>query len=653
LISVATLTLVIAGFLVLVSLVQPAAERLHLPYTVLLAVVGVAVGGMSSFLLYTPLTTLFDNLVAPVVNLPLSSSIFLVVFMPILLFQASLTIDLREIAEDAAPILTLAIIAVFAATASVGFGLSLAGVPLTIALLVGSVVATTDPAAVVAIFRELGAPPRLTRLVEGESLLNDAAALVLFAVLVDMLTDGTRASLATGVQRFIESFLGGIVLGAVGGRLFGAILPFLGGSRRAEVTLSLGLPFVVYPLGDQVLGVSGVVAVVSAGLVAGIYARVRLVPGNWRYLEQVWDQTNFWASSLIFVTAATLVPKLLVNASPWDLALLLIVVAAAFGSRTAIVFGLLPLLSMLQLSRKVSAAYKLAITWGGLLGAVTLALVLSVTENDRIDPAVKDLVAVLGTGYVLFTLLVNGLTLRPVIRLLKLDRLSPPDQAVRSKVLALSLGEVRDAVGETAKEYAITPAVMNAVTEQYQRRIEELAAQPDLEDAISDRDRITIGLVALTNRERWIILDHHAQHTVSGPAIELLLRTTDRLLDAAQDEGQAGYDRAARALLNFSRGFRIANRLHRILHLDRPLQRQISIRFEVLLIRRLALEGLVRFNRGQLQALLGACCAELLNEVISGRAENTTRALGALRLQYPDHAEALERRFLQQSGGAC
>src|ERR1700732_1668156 len=78
LISVASITFVIAGFLVLVSVVQPAAERLHLPYTVLLAIVGVAVGGLSSFLLYTPLTTLFDDLVAPVVNLPLSSSIFLV-----------------------------------------------------------------------------------------------------------------------------------------------------------------------------------------------------------------------------------------------------------------------------------------------------------------------------------------------------------------------------------------------------------------------------------------------------------------------------------------------------------------------------------------------------------------------------------------------
>jgi CPA1 family monovalent cation:H+ antiporter len=650
LISVTTLTLVIASFLVLVSVVQPVAERLHLPYTVLLAIVGIAVGGVSSFLLYTPLITLFDNLVAPVVHLPLSSSIFLVVFMPILLFHAALTIDLRELAEDAAPILTLAIVAVFAAAAAVGYGLSLAGVPLTVALLVGSVVATTDPAAVVAIFRELGAPARLTRLVEGESLLNDAAAIVLFAVLVDMLTNGTHPSLAASVERFIESFLGGVVLGAVGGRLFGAILTFLGSSRLAEATLSLALPYMVYVLGDQMLDVSGVVAVVSAGLVAGIYGRVRLVPDNWRYLEQVWDQTNFWASSLIFVTAATLVPKLLASASLRDLALLLIVVVAAFGSRIAIVFGFLPLLSVLRLCRKVTGAYKLAITWGGLLGAVTLALVLSVTENDRVEPAVKNLVADLGTGFVLFTLLVNGLTLRPIIRLLQLDRLSPLDQAVRNKVLALSLSEVRDAVKETAQEYAILPAAASAATELYQHRIEELASQPDPQDTISDHDRITIGLVALTNRERRIILDHHTQHTVSDAAIERLLRTTDRTLDAAEDEGRVGYDRAARTLLEFSRAFRIANLLHRILHLERPLQRQISIRFEMLLIRRLALEGLEDFTESRLRPLLGVCVAESLGEAISARVESTTRALDALRLQYPDHAGALERRFLQQSG---
>jgi CPA1 family monovalent cation:H+ antiporter len=232
--TVASITLVIAGFLVLASVIQPAAERLHLPYTVLLAIVGVAIGAASSFLLYTPLTSAFDDIVRPVVNLPFNASIFLVVFLPLLLFHAALTIDVREIAPDWAPILTLAIVAVFAAAAAIGFSLSwAAGVPLTAALLLGAVVATTDPAAVVTIFRELGAPARLTRLLEGESLLNDAAAIVLFSVLVGMLADDTHPDFGAGAARFFEAFLGGVLLG-VPAAAFGAILPFLGGSRLAE-----------------------------------------------------------------------------------------------------------------------------------------------------------------------------------------------------------------------------------------------------------------------------------------------------------------------------------------------------------------------------------------------------------------------------------
>ena len=209
-ISVANITLVIAGFLVLASLAQPAAERLHLPYSVLLAVVGVAIGGFSSFLLYTPLTTLFDNIVRPIVDLPFSASVFLVVFLPLLIFHAALTLDLREIAPDWAPILTLAIVAVFAAAAAIGFSLNLAAsVPLTVALLLGAIVATTDPAAVVAIFRELGAPARLTRLLEGESLLNDAAAIVMFSVLVGMITEGTRPDFAPAWRALPQPFSAG------------------------------------------------------------------------------------------------------------------------------------------------------------------------------------------------------------------------------------------------------------------------------------------------------------------------------------------------------------------------------------------------------------------------------------------------------------
>jgi CPA1 family monovalent cation:H+ antiporter len=648
--STATITLVIASFLVLIGIVQPAADRLRLPYTVLLAFVGVAVGGIASFLLKTPVFTAFDGIVAPIVNLPVSASLFLIVFLPLLLFNASLTIDIREVAQDAAPILTLAILAVFAAAAAIGLCLAATGVPLLVALLLGAIVATTDPAAVVAIFRDVGAPPRLSRLLEGEALLNDAAAIVLYTFLVEVLTGGSHASLLAGAGHFAQAFFGGILLGFVGGRLFGAALPFLRGSRPAEVTLSVGLPYIVYLLGEEVLEISGVVAVVSAGLTAGAIGRVRMTPSSWSYLERTWEQTDFWAGSLIFLIASTLVPKLLAASEPRDIWLLLIALAAALLSRTAVLFGVLPLLGALRLSQTVSSAYKVAIAWGGLRGAVTLALALAATENPRLPPAIKDFVAVLATGFVLFTLLVNGLTLKPVIRLLGLNRLSPLNEAVRGKVLALSLGEVRDVVARTAVENHITPATTAHVTGRYDSRIEALSDKSELVGTTSSEDRIRIGLVALANRERQLVLDHHAQHTVSGTAIERLLHNTNAILDAARTEGIDGYNAATATLLGFSRGFRWAHLLHRRLGISGPLQREVSIRFEMLLTRRLTLDAMLRFAADRLPSLLGPETAAQLQQVVIERASRTARAVDALRLQYPEHAEALETRFLEQSG---
>ena len=103
------------------------------------------------------------------------------------------------------------------------------------------------------------------------------------------------------------------------------LAPLLGGDNMAEATLSLALPYLVFVLGEKVFGVSGVVAVVSAGLTVGVLGSARLAPDNWRYLERVWDQIGFWASSLIFVSATMLVPRLLVGGSRHDIWLLAIV----------------------------------------------------------------------------------------------------------------------------------------------------------------------------------------------------------------------------------------------------------------------------------------------------------------------------------------
>src|SRR5690606_38675478 len=124
----------------------------------------------------------------------------------------------------------------------------------------------------------------------------------------------------------------------------------------------------------------------------------------------------FWASSLIFILASILIPKLAVGLTSWHLLLLCVLILAALAARAVVLFGLMPLLYTLRLGERVSTSFKLVILWGGLRGAVTLALALAVTENSLITLEVQRFVAILATGFVLFTLLINGTTLHSLIR---------------------------------------------------------------------------------------------------------------------------------------------------------------------------------------------------------------------------------------------
>ncbi|ACI99826.1 cation:proton antiporter [Rhodospirillum centenum] len=639
--------IIIAVLFCVTALVQPLAQRLRLSYTVLLALVGVLIGAGSAFLLATPLTNLFNVPAELILGFPVTSQVFLFVFLPVLLFQASLTLDVRRIAEEAAPILLMAVVAVVVTTAVVGFALEpFAGVPLAVCLMLGAIVATTDPAAVVAIFRDLGAPARLSRLVEGESLLNDATAIAIFTALLAFITAADEPEVGETLAGFGRSFGGGLLVGLVSARGIAALLPLVRDIRTAEVTLTVALPYLAYIVSERYLGVSGVTACVTAGLLLGAIGRTRVSPRNWRFLEEIWEQIAFWAGSLVFILAAILVPRLLTGLGWREVGLVALLVLACLVARALVLFLLLPLLSWLRLGQAVSTPYKVVILWGGLRGAVTLALALAVTENPVFPPEVQRFVAILATGYVLFTLLVNGTTLRPLIRLLGLDRLSPLDQALRRRVVALSLVAVRDAVERAATAYHIPPEVAAEVARPYADRI--AAAGDDREEAIADRDRLNIALVALAGREREALLEHFHRKTASPHVLEAMLQQSDRLVEAARRGGRSEYNREARHWLGFGPAFVLATALHRHLRVERMLANRLADRFETLLVSRIVLEDLRHFAAGRLATVLGERLAGLVGGILTHRIDATNRALEALWLQYPHYARAMQRRFLRQ-----
>jgi CPA1 family monovalent cation:H+ antiporter len=634
--------------LIAVAISQPLADRLSLSPTVVLALVGIAIGLASTYLMRTEGLARFAAVANVIVNLPVHSDAFLYIFLPILVFDAALNIEVRRMAEDAAPILLLAVVAVLVATAVIGAALiPLTAVPAVACFMLGSIVATTDPVAVIAIFRDVGAPSRLNRLVEGESLLNDAVAITLFVMFMGALIGGQRLGVGAAAESFVRSFAGGIAAGYIGARLIAGVLRWLLDLRLAQVTLTLALPYLVYVVAERQLGVSGVMATLTSGLVMSATAQRRMSPDDWHFLHELWEQLAFWASSLIFVFASLLIPRMLFNVGWHDVMLLAVLVGAALVARTIVVFGLLPLMTWLRLSPTISNRFKAVILWGGLRGALTLVLALSVTERPGVAPDVQRFVAILATGFVLFTLLVNGTTLRLLIRLVGLDRLSAVDQALRDQVLRLSRDRISGTVRTIGTAYEFPDALISDVIRN--RAVAEAELPTDdatPRSAYAGDDQILLGLAALASHERELVLHHFGERTISGRIVEEMLAFVGRLVDRIRVGDPDEYLRTARRMVDFSRGFRLAHWAHRHLGITGPLVDRLADRFESLLVQQIVLKELEPYIEEKLVPLLGEKAAPMLREVLRARHEMTGAALEALRQQYPAYAEELERRIL-------
>ena len=649
--DIVVISAVIASLFLVIGAAEPLAARLRLPYSVILAVLGILIGSGAIFFLRTELTDALNPVAEAILGLPIRSNVFLYVFLPTLLFQATLGMNLRRMLDDWVPIMVLAIVAVVVATFSVGYALSLvSALPLAACLLIGAIVSTTDPSAVVSIFRSISAPRRLARIIEGESLLNDAAAIALFGLFMGFVMLGVPdPKLSEALAQFPVLILGGAVTGWLAARIAIWIMALFSAHELALISVSVALPYLAYIGSEQLVGASGVIAVVAAGLTLNLAGPGRLPPEAWTNLREVWDLLAHWAGAFIFILAALLIPRLLEDVRVSDFALIGVVILAAIAARAVILFGLLPLLTLIKVSPPVGPTYRTAILWGGLRGAVTLALALAVTESLRVPVEVKRLVGILATGFTLFTLLVQGTTLRAVIGLLGLDRLSPIDEAMSRQVVAVALQTVREDVARTTEDYALSHDVVRSEAKVFGKRLEKAVKATEDSDEILDRDRVTLGLIALAGFERDTIIQRVRERTISARMAEQTLLDADRLIEGARANGRNGYQQAARRSVAYGRTFRMAGLLHGSLGLSAPLVRLTADRFESLLSQRLTLRDLDIFIEGRIRRIHGRRVADLLLEMLSRRIEMVETALDGLRLQYPGYAERLERRFIRRT----
>ena len=234
------------------------------------------------------------------------------------------------------------------------------------------------------------------------------------------------------------------------------------------------------------------------------------------------------------------------------------------------------------------------------------------------------------TGFVLFTLFVNGTTLRLAIRLLGLDRLSARDEALRDHIQTLSYADARDAAREIGGTHALSQTAVDRVIGLYQAKLEAAQAHQDAAARnLAEADQLAIALVSLANQERVLIIDMLREGVLSPGAAHVMLSNAEALAEAVRSDGRAGYGRASEATIDHSVGFRVALFFYRRLTILRPLAERLAERLEILLAMRIALGRLAVFNGQQISRLFGEIVAIATHDIVaSGAAASNRKRVG-------------------------
>ena len=386
-------------------------RRINVPYTIGLVVIGL-------ILAYAVKDIGALNFVA---DIRLTHDVIVFVLLPTLIFDAATNIDAKLLLKNLVPILSLAVPGLVISTLIVGVAVHyFTPLHLGTAILFGALISATDPVAVVALFQKLGAPERLTILVDGESLFNDATAIVLFNIIVAMIITRTSFSLnsvSNAVIEFSTVFFGGLIVGAVIGYIIINIIKISKNDPLVQLALSTILAYSSFIIAEYYLDVSGVMAVLAAGIMLSWHGSGRFTLETKEYLKHFWEYAAFVCNSFIFLLlgVAELHLFTLIGHSNYLLLYIAIAIVAVTIARLIVVFWVPYILS--SKSEKIGNKYKTVIFWGGLRGAVPLALALSLSRHFEDEQLIIELTL----GVVLFTLLVQGSTIKLLIKYLKLQ----------------------------------------------------------------------------------------------------------------------------------------------------------------------------------------------------------------------------------------
>ena len=506
------------------ALLAQLALVLRVPYPVFLVLGGLVIGFVPGL---------------PTVEI--SPEVIFLVFLPPLLNYAAFFSSPRDLRRHLGPLLALAIGLVLFTTAAIALiAHALIGLPWAAAFVLGAILAPTDPVAAEAIFRRLGVPGRVSTIVGGESLVNDGTGLVAYRLAVAAVVTGMFSVWEAGLD-FLLVGGGGLILGLILARI---VLPLWKRVRDPSIFIALSVltPYAVYVLAEEVLHVSGVLAVVSYGLYRG-WRDPRIFPDSSTRIRNIsfWQVLVFLLESMLFVLIGQQLPAILDGLgeySAWELLLYAALVYATLIMARFVWFFIVPSLNpvfdRLLRNRYVQSQWqeRLLMSWSGMRGAISLAAALAVpmTVAGGASFPERDLILFLTFCAILATLVLQGLTLGPLISAL---RLKSEDEADNVEELETRLEGAHAAVKrlEQLDGEQVPTSAQERTREQYEERIRRYEAGIEAGGTTEEYAQSSAAWRAwrreLIKAEREAVLSLRDQGEVSPEVMRRVMRDLD------------------------------------------------------------------------------------------------------------------------------
>lgn len=438
------------------------AKKVKQPYPIALVIVG-AIIGLINIPVLEPLKTFITE--GEIFNF-----VIITLFLPALLGEAALKLPFSHLAENKKPIIALAFGGTFLSFLVIGLSTHfLLDFTIPVAFVFAALMSATDPVSVLSIFKSVGVKKQLATVIEGESLFNDGLAVVLFNISAFYLLtyiDMGWSGAVSGMFEFVKVVLGGLMIGGIGGYIFSRLFKYFD-DYPLEIIFSIILFYGSFLLAENI-HVSGVIAVVTSALTLGNYGyKIGMSPTTKLNINSFWDVTALLANSLVFLMVGLEITRIDIG-EKWGLigiALVIVLVARSLAVYISLSFV-----------KNFPAQWKHVLNWGGLKGSLSIALVLSLPR----DFAGREDILILAFSVVLFSLVFQGLTIKPLIAFLGVK--SGDSNVKGYEALVASIHQHQAAIDEIHRiknQLFMTAPVYEDLLSEYERKME--SEQKELE----------------------------------------------------------------------------------------------------------------------------------------------------------------------------